>query len=909
MQPRLRLREIDLPATDQALREDVNRLGALVGEMIAEQAGATFLAEVERLRRAAILRREAGESAEALALRLAGQPLPWAEALVRAFATWFNAVNLAERVHRIRRRRDYQKAAAAPQPGSLAQVCQELVAAGVGADDFAALLARLRLEPVFTAHPTEAVRRALLEKERDIVRCLVADIDRTRTPQERASDLAQIRTALTAGWQTAEHAPERPTVADELEHVSFYLVEVLYRVLPNFIESLERETGVQLGAGAPLRFASWVGGDMDGNPNVDAGTMRAALAAQRRWLVAAYRRDLQRLSSLLSQSQERIGVSAALTERLAHYQQLLGRSRMPTRHASMPYRQWLSLVSARLAASSRVHDDELDAPAYRDAGEFRADIQLVLDSLLANRGAHAGAFQVRRLLRRIDAFGLHLATLDLRQDSRVHAAALATLFDDPAWLQHPLPPACRESLARLLDDDAAAAVVELSGADAATRSVLDVFRARRELRALHGVEALGLYVVSMSRSADDVFAVLALARLAGDDPDTLDVAPLFETVDDLVRAPEILRALLAHPGYRRHIEARGRRQVVMLGYSDSAKDAGLPAARWAIQRCQIELMTVAAAAGIELRFFHGRGGSASRGGGKTERAIIAAPRGSIDGYFRVTEQGEVIHRKYGIRALALRNLEQMGGAVLRASLRPRPPEPREAQWRGLMDEIAGEARAVYRALVHEDARFVDYFRQATPIDVIERLKLGSRPAKRAAGGQAGIEALRAIPWVFAWSQNRASMTAWYGMGSGLMRVIERHGLPVLQEMARDWPFFATLLDDVEMVLAKSDMAIFACYSRRLAADALHEQYFPILDEEFNRTRQAVLRLRGAEELLAGDRRLALSIRLRNPYVDPISLLQVDLLYRWREAGRPDDALFHALVATVNGIAAGVQNTG
>ena len=919
---RSRLREIELPSTDQPLREDVNRLGALVGEVIAEQEGAAFFDEVERLRRAAILRREAEAPADALARELAGRPLPEAEALGRAFSPWFGAVNIAERVHRIRRRREYQKSGSAAQPGSMCAVVDALRTEGVTTAEFAALLSRLRIEPVFTAHPTEAVRRALLEKEREIVRCLVDDLDRTRTPQERASDRERMRTALTSGWQTSESAPTSPTVADELEHVSFYLTDVLYRVLPAFIESLHVALGPDAGAlpPAPLRFGSWVGGDMDGNPNVGADTMTAALDSQRALVIAAYRGDLARLSSLLSQSIERVAVAPSMHTLIADYSARLPRTaaKLKARHGSMPYRQLLALMSARLSATLKESEVEPGNPdtdlspraGYRNPAEFRADLQRVYESLIAHRGGHAGAFSVLRVLRKIDAFGFHLATLDLRQDSRAHDDALADLLADPAWSKRPAD----ERVVCLTKLWQGSEVAANPDAESAQR-VLDVFRARARLRQRDGERAFGPYIVSMSRSAADALAVLALAKLGGDvevgvdgqGRTPIDVTPLFETVDDLDAAPEVLRQLLADPAYRAHLRARGDQQIVMLGYSDSAKDAGLLASRWAIQRCQVALVALAREANIQLTFFHGRGGSASRGGGKTERAVIAAPRGSVDGRLRLTEQGEVIHRKYGIRALALRNLEQATGAVIRASLRPRPPEPREARWRELATELAQHSRDVYRELIHERAGFVDYFRLATPIDVIERLKLGSRPSKRAAGGQAGAQSLRAIPWVFAWSQNRSGLTAWYGVGSALAMAIEREGIAAIAEMASDWPFFTTLIDDMEMVLAKCDMGIFEVYSK-LAGDA-HGAFFPGIAEEFRRTREAVLAIRNGEELLSGDRRLALSIRLRNPYVDPISLLQVDLLRRWRKADRPDDALLHALMATVNGIAAGVQNTG
>jgi phosphoenolpyruvate carboxylase len=511
---------------------------------------------------------------------------------------------------------------------------------------------------------------------------------------------------------------------------------------------------------------------------------------------------------------------------------------------------------------------------------------------------------VRRLLRRVQAFGFHLAALDLRQESSQHDAALAALLGDPGFPARPWAERAQRLRDLVAGTDPAA---NPDAADAAR--VLAVFRTVAGALPRYGARAIGAYIISMSRSAADALAVLALARQAGcldaNGAVPLDVAPLFETVDDLDAAAGTLRSLFADPVYREHLRERGDRQVVMLGYSDSAKDGGLVASRWALQQTQVQLTALAAEAGVRIAFFHGRGGSLSRGGGKTGRAVVAAPRGSVDGYLRLTEQGEVIHRKYGIRALALRNLEQATGAVLRATLRPRKPEPREAAWREMAAAIAAAARAHYRGLVYEREGFVDYFRAATPIDVIERLRIGSRPSKR--GNAGGVSSLRAIPWVFAWSQNRCGLTAWLGVGTGLAHGIERFGHDAVAEMARDWPFFATLVDDVEMVLAKSDLGIFERYSR-LAGDA-HAHFFPGIAAEFERTRAAILSLKGTQQLLEGDFRLRQSIRLRNPYVDPLSLLQVDLLARWRAAGRPEDALFHALVTTVNGIAAGVQNTG
>src|SRR5688572_1974768 len=477
------LRTVEFAATDALLREDVNMLGALVGEILAEQRSPEFLAQVEQLRRSAIARREADAPVGALADALHEVSLDLANDLVRAFATYFQAVNLAERVHRIRRRRDYERQGAAPQPGGLRDAIADLAAQGVGAAELQALLARLRVEPVFTAHPTEAVRRALLKKEREIVTCLVADIDRGRTPAERRADRERIRLALTTSWQTSEAAAARPSVADEFQHVGFYLSEVLYRVLPVFFEVFEDALAQHYGALTlpdVLRFGTWVGGDMDGNPNVGADTVRATLAGQRAMVLAAYRRDLVALSESLSQSLTRVQVSDALLARIEDYRRLLpaAASRLKPRHADMPYRNLLALMQARLQATA---DDA--AGAYADAAQFDADLALILDSLQAHRGEHAGGFAVRRLRRRAACFGFHLASLDLRQDSATHDAALAGLLGDAAWPGRSVA----ERTARLhaLLDTPGSAALDLEAA----RRTLEVFAAVAQLRPRFGAPA------------------------------------------------------------------------------------------------------------------------------------------------------------------------------------------------------------------------------------------------------------------------------------------------------------------------------------------------------------------------------------------------------------------------------------
>jgi phosphoenolpyruvate carboxylase len=873
-------REISFPAKDAALREDVSTMGALVGEMLREQGGEKLFQAVEAARLAAIERRQEGEDGGALFSLLGGRPPAEAAELVRAFSAYFQVVNLAETVHRLRRTRDYQREAAtggAPQPGSLAAAARRLRDAGVSLAEVAELLGRMLVEPVFTAHPSEAVRRTVLEKQQRIARRLVERMDPSRTPAEERAALERIRAEVTAAWQTEEQPSEKPAVADEREHVLFYVNDILYRVVPPFYEALAEALADAYGdeaRGVPLptllRFASWVGGDMDGNPNVTSETIVDTLVRHREMVLGRYRDEVKDLARRLSQSRTRVEVDPDVLERGERYAGVFpeAAAAIPPRHRDMPYRALLRLMAERLEATYR------DRPeGYEGIESYLDDLRATGRSLEAHQGEHAGLFAVRRAIRRAETFGFHLATLDVRQDARL----LRGLSPDDA----------SEEMAR----------------------TLAVFAAIGTCRERFGLHAIGPYIVSMTQSAGDVLLVLDLAKrggLSGENEEVpLDVAPLFETVPDLEAAPGILRELLRDAAYRRHLAGRGNRQMVMIGYSDSNKEGGIAASRWALQEAQGALMQIAGEHGVDVTLFHGRGGSASRGGGKVYRAVLASPRGTVRGRFRLTEQGESIDAKYGLRGIALRTLEQTAGAVALATAAPPPLDPRETAWSGLMDEIARDSREAYRALVYGEPDFFAYFRAATPIDVIERMPIGSRPASRRSGE--GIENLRAIPWVFAWTQSRHILPGWYGLGTGLEAAVARHGEETVAAMIRDWPFARVLIEDAEMVLAKADMPIAARYAG--LAGEVGERFFPRIRAEFDRTTACILRLRGTAALLDDDPTLQRSIRLRNPYVDPMSFLQVDLLRRWRDAGRPEDELLRALLASVNGIARGLQNTG
>lgn len=905
----LRRKDIVFSEKDAALRSDVRRLGRLVGELLKEQGGDTLYELVETARVAAIKRREGDREAAGELRSLVKELTPaTARDLMRAFSTYFHMVNMAEKVHRIRRRRDYLRDASHSQPGGMKATFEQLKSAGVALEELGELLARMSIEPVFTAHPTEPTRRTILRKEQNIVRQLVAMLDPSRTPQEEQTFLSIIRSEVTSAWQTEEHPSQSMTVADELEHVLFFLTDVIYRVIPPFYENLEEAAEQVYGPAArrlavpPLvSFASWVGGDMDGNPNVTAKTIRATMTRQRSLILNLYYEECASLAERLSQTTSRVAVSPDVVERAKEYRSHFpdAWSSVPARHREMPYRVLLRLMQARLQAT---YDDS--AYPYESPEAFEDDVALIAASLEAHKGAHAGLFYVRRLWRRVSSFGFHLATLDVRQDALLHREVIGRCLGDTEWLER--SPA--ERLERLTDAWRSRDR-PLETKDKTVRRTLAVFQAIAHSRRRYGKRAIGPFIVSMSQGADDIVSVLLLARWGelasrrGHVP--LDVAPLFETVDDLKNGPRIMQELLDNDVYREHLAERENRQTIMVGYSDSNKDGGLASARWALQRAQAELVSALDEHDIDLTLFHGRGGTISRGGGKTHAAVLGAPAGTVNGRLRVTEQGEIINEKYGLRGIALRTLEQATGSVALATRLPPARDMDQARWAEMMTTLAETSRQAYRGLVADTPGFFDYFRAATPIDVIERMRIGSRPASRRQ--QRGIEDLRAIPWVFAWTQSRHILPGWYGFGTGLAAAVETHGEEDFAEMFNDWYFVRALLADAEMVLAKSDMTIARRYSE-LAGD-LHEQFFPGIEREFELTVEMILRLSGHQRLLDADKTLQRTIMLRNPYVDPMSLLQVDLLKRWRATGREDEALFSALLASVNGIAQGLQNTG
>jgi phosphoenolpyruvate carboxylase len=923
------IRVVDLPEKDQPLRADVSLLGSLVGRMLVEQGGQALLDRVEQVRKAAIVDRESDDRSGSGLEQVLGQ-LQSSDAndngedeigqVIHAFSSYMRTVNLAEKVHRIRRRRSYQRARSAAQRGSLDEVIGGLKAAGVGLVVLRQALERLSIQPVFTAHPTEATRRTIQEKEYEIVLRLVDRLNPELTPEEKNITEQRILSAISSAWQTRLVSSTRPAVADELDNILFYITDILYRVVPVFYESLNEALVRHYGEAAArtispeqrmLRFGSWVGGDMDGNPNVHAGTILETLVMQRKAIIRRYLPEVVSLGRFLSQSLSEISVDEAVLQRVSGYEDLMPEvaRAIVDRYHDMPYRCLLRYVAARLQATL----DE-GPRAYQSAEQFIHDLALIERSLEANKGEHAGLFAVRRLLLRVRCFGFHMATLDVRQDAQLHRQVMAEWLGDADWLKKSIAERTR-LLAQRLEHDDWPPLPDATAASADLQRTLEVFRVLAEAQARFGEASTGLFIISMTQGADDVLTTLALARSVqqdGKDSAPLDIAPLLETVDDLQAGPEILAALLQEPVYRRHLERLQSRQVIMVGYSDSNKDSGIAASRWALQQAQSRLVEQGAHAGITVVFFHGRGGTVSRGGGNLVNGILGAPAGSVNGFMRLTEQGEVINRKYGVRPIALRNLELLTGATLRHTMdseleldnaliaRVTPADGHE-----VMEMLAATARKHYRALVYEEPEFPAFFRAFTPIDVIERLTIGSRPPSRRSGQ--GISNLRAIPWVFSWAQTRVGLPGVYGMGTALQQASAEFGMDTLRRLLRQWPFFRALADDVEMVLAKTEMRIGRRYAGLVAAE--HAFMFEAIEEEFRRAEAAILELKQSRQLLDDQPTLQRNIRLRNPYVDPLHMLQVDLLRRWRAGGREDPRQQKALMATVNGISLGIQNTG
>ncbi len=904
---------------DGQLRRDIRRLGELLGETLARQESPELVDQIEEIRQ---LSRDAlagsRKAQQALTKRLSTADLPTAVNLIRAFRTYFHLANIAEQVARIRTLDDRPEGT-----GWLAQAIEK-VADEVGAPALTTALAKLQVRPVFTAHPTEASRRTTLTQLLQIGDTLLAAPPELTPRAERIRDRT-LKKVIETLWQTDELRVDQPTVEDEARNVMFYAASLMAGTVPELLNDLADEVAQQGGylpiTATPLALGNWIGGDRDGNPNVTAQTTLEVLYRQHLVGIGVLLAALDAVIAEDSTSSRLRGVTAELAGSLESDLTNLPELDEHVRriHKEEPYRLKLHCVRQKLVNTRRRLSEDLphrEGHDYRGNSGLIADLELVRSSLIANRAELLADGRLTTLIRTVSAFGLGVATMDVREHSEKHQHAIGQLFDRLGELDVPyadLSPSERFDLLSAELGRRRPLAPSPPPLDSDGTRTLATFAAIREAHKRFGRAVIESYIVSMTRGADDLLAAVLLARQARLVDITegfahIGFVPLLETVAELRTAGEILERLLSDPAYREIVRLRGDLQEVMLGYSDSNKDAGIATSQWEIHRAQRVLRDVAAAHGIQLRLFHGRGGTVGRGGGPSHEAILAQPYGSLRGQIKVTEQGEVISDKYTLPALARENLELTLAAVLEAStlhLTSRQPLEQLREWDATMQSISDNAFVAYRGLV-EDPDLPPYFWQSTPVDQLGALKLGSRPSKRPDSGS-GLDGLRAIPWVFGWTQSRQIVPGWFGVGSGLDAAVAAGHGEQLAEMYRQWHFFRTFISNVEMTLTKTRMDVAQHYVASLVDPQLHH-IFDSIQAEYTRTVAAVLAITGEDELLDNQPLLKRTLGVRDAYLDPVSYLQVAMLARLR-AGDRDPQLERALLLAVNGVAAGLRNTG
>lgn len=914
-----------------SLGADIRLLGNMLGGVIRQVAGDTAfqLEEEVRARAKALRTSHSVEEARRLRDELERLELPELRTLIRAFTVFFDLVNLAEQRARVRvLRHRARQADPLPIGESVESALRQLRLRGVGPEQLEAFLAEAQLVPTFTAHPSEARRRTILEK----LARINAEMDRQERldllPREVELSRAAIVEEIESLWQSDLVRTLRPSVQDEVrqglevvEGALFDVVPRLYRELGSAVERVYPEVEGRL---PPLlTFRTWIGGDRDGNPNVTHATTARAVTLQQQTILRFYLARMDDLARRLSQTAHFAPPSADLLASLRSDRELLPEVAHVPDHE--PYRLKCRAIIVRLERT-RAYLDRIDlrwtaTPAppppgvYLGGHELHDDLRLIADSLVAGRAAAAANGAVRDLARLVEVFGLHLMTLDVRQHSKRHVAALAEVLKWAGTCEDYLsltPDQRLELLARELTTNRPLLPTHLPFSDE-TVEVIQTFRTIAAVLERQCPEAIQTYIISLTTEPAHLLEVLLFAREAGlfrpgAGIARLDIVPLFETLDALRSAVPILTRLLDIPVYRQHVRLRGDRQEVMIGYSDSNKESGFLQSVWALYRAQIELQKLGEAAGVRVSFFHGRGGAIGRGGGPANRSILAQPAGTVAGRTRLTEQGEVIADRYGHHDIAERHLEQVLHALLLASFPAEADEP-EPGWERVMDRLAASSRRHYRALVYETPEFLPYFEQATPIDEIAQLKLGSRPARRTQAR--GIDELRAIPWVFSWMQSRHTLPGWYGLGSALGEYLDAEGeagLETLQTMYERWPFWATALDNAQMILAKADLTIARLYADLVVDQGVASRIFDRIAAEHDRTVALVCKVARQEALLERMPVLQRSIQQRNPYVDPLSFIQTVLLRRLR-SGDSDDELRAGVLESINGIASGLKNTG
>jgi phosphoenolpyruvate carboxylase len=914
---------------DSLLKQEIQQLGRTLGQAIRAVHGEDTFTVVEKVRQLAVTfrRAEGADAAQeqdakrALQAILDTLPIEQTLPLVRAFSYFSLLANIAEDRHQNRRRRAHRLAGSPPQTGSLRHAFAALNDRQVSPEAILAWMGAARVSPVLTAHPTEVQRKSVLDCERDIARALDQLSRADLLDEERAQAQHALERSVLQLWMTAMLRLSRLRVIDEIENGLSFFRATFLPVLPKVMADIETELG-SIGEAPPfLRMGSWIGGDRDGNPFVTAEALQEAVRRQSAAALEHYLFEVHHLGAELS-------MSSRLVEPSTELRVLAARSQDASQHRQdEPYRQALVGVYARLAATLKaltgndpVRRAESQLAPYADSNEFADDLAVIDASLRTHAGEALAEGRLSHLMHAVRIFGFHLATLDLRQNSDVHEAVVAELLAQARVVDDYL--ALDESgrvkvLLQEWQNPRLLAVPGVAYSDT-TQSELAIFRAATSINARYGAETLPHAIISKAQSVSDLLEVALLLKESGSlrtashgPVPALRIVPLFETIADLQQCIGVMQTAFALPEYRRWIEAQDGMQEIMLGYSDSNKDGGYLTANWELYRAQTALAKLAEDSGVKIRLFHGRGGTVGRGGGPTFEAILAQPHGISHAGLRLTEQGEIIAAKYADPEVGRRNIETLVSAALLAQF-PAERAGEKCEWWDAMEQLSEHANAAYRALVFDTPAFNPFFRAATPIGEIAGLNIGSRPASRKASNS--INDLRAIPWVFSWSQARLSIPGWYGFGSAIEAWLCAHpkgrdaGLDLLADMYKDWPFFRTVLANLDMVLAKTDLAIARRYAALADAVPGGDEVFGMIEAEWHRTRDALFAITGATEFLAGNPALARSIKNRFPYLDPLNHLQIELLRRYR-AGQADERTKRAIHLTINGLAAGLRNSG
>jgi phosphoenolpyruvate carboxylase len=916
------------------LSADIHLLGDTLGQVIRQQAGIAIFDLEERIRALSKTRRtDADPSVDVyLADLVEEMTLDEAESVARAFTTYFELINLAEENHRVRVLRQRERNSY-PQPlgESIPDAVVTLWEQNVDEAAMERLLQRLQVELVFTAHPTEAKRRTILSKLRRIAELLYEREVRDLLPSEEEESQQQLLAEVTTLWLTEHNRTRKPEVTDEVRTGLHYFETTVWDVIPQVYEAMERALARYYPAlDMPphfLTFGSWIGGDRDGNPNVTTAVTAETLRLHRGLAVEHHRRVAQQLARSLSISDRLAPVDETLQEAIRRATPSSHVAYLQERYPHEPYRLRAALLRADLAQTSagdmvaRLRGEDAERPPLQTTQDLTEPLSLMAESLRESgaeivREAGLKAFQIQARV-----FGLHTARLDLRQYSEYHDEVLAELLGK-LDLHHDyqgLTMTEREELLTELLEAPVPTLDDLQGLSSQADELLDLLRMTSRAVSIYGPDIFGPYVISMTRGAADVLTVLLLTRWSGlnlqdgRDFEGLAIAPLFETRDDLNRAPETMQFLFTHPAYARHLARLDKQQTIMIGYSDSNKDAGYLAAKWELFQAQEQLAGVCREHDVALTIFHGRGGTIARGGGPANRAILAQPAGTVGARIRITEQGEVINERYGHPAIARRHLEQVVHAVLLSSAPDYATAntPR-AQWREAMAELAATSYRVYHDFIYEMPELLQYWQQATPLREISQLRIGSRPARRQSDDV--FASLRAIPWGFSWMQSRHVLPGWYGVGQALEAYAEGpERLRQLQEMYREWPFFRVVIDNAQVSMGKADMGIARLYADLVTDKMVREQVYGQVVASFERTRRWILQVTGQKKILDNEPTLQRAIRRRDPYVDPLNFIQVSLLRRLRALDDPEGAeaqpLLQAIFLTINGIAAGLKNTG